>query len=81
MFLTKLGIVLWIQDGEAQVKHDKRKMDGNWAMTKDAYLEYKLSWRGSSVKMIQNVLAFLEQQEAMLSFHLKVAKDLSHFVW
>ena len=50
-------------------------------MTKDAYLEYKLSWRGSSVKMIQNVLAFLEQQEAMLSFHLKVPKDLSHFVW
>jgi hypothetical protein len=40
-------------------------------MTKDAYLEYKLSWRGSSVKMIQNVLAFLEQQETMLSFHLK----------
>lgn len=49
--LNKTGYrVLWIQDGEAQIKHDKRKIDGNWAMTKDAYLEYKLSWRGSSVK-------------------------------
>lgn len=43
--LNKTGYrVLWIQDGEAQIKHDKRKIDGNWAMTKDAYLEYKLSW-------------------------------------